>query len=593
MGRFLKRNAAHVFIFFTEREVYMAHMHARRPFSPRQLLIYVLATFGLLAVFGLFFLPIYKLAVMAFQVDGKLSLGMFSELLQDTKTLKVIWDTLYINLFSSLFASLIGVIMAYFVAYADIRRKKLIHYALLLPLIIPGYIITLAWMQFFAKSGIVATALRSLVPDMTMPNIYSYWGIIFVFSVTKYPLIYTLTLSTFRKISTDMELAAAVSGCDKVKTFFKVTLPMSFSGIANGLLLVFISCLDNFGTVAFLGIPARITVLSTDIYQTIISFSGSNFSEAAAKSIILGVIGVLSSLVLWRVAKLFQTMQTDLEDMSPRFFLHNKRLLVEVLIWLAIFIINFVPMLTLILTSFMKGVGGGYGLDNMTLSNFAFVFSNPKSFNAIKNSLLLSFSTAGICVVIGTIVAYLMVRRPSRLVRLVENIISVPYSIPGIILGLALILTWASPLPIINKTIYATVFMLLVSYVVRFTSLQIRNSTTGILQMDLSMEEAAEICGAGFWKKWLSVIIPLIFPATLSGMGLVFLNALTELTTSSLLWSAGSETLGVVIYNYTSAGYTTYACALSSVVCLTILALVLLYQGASIILRRYKGRNTV
>ncbi|MEY8387577.1 iron ABC transporter permease [Oscillospiraceae bacterium 38-13] len=570
----------------------MAHMHARRPFSPRQPLIYVLATFGLLAVFGLFFLPIYKLAVMAFQVDGKLSLGMFSELLQDTKTLKVIWDTLYINLLSSLFASLIGVIMAYFVAYADIRRKKLIHYALLLPLIIPGYIITLAWMQFFAKSGIVATALRSLVPDMTMPNIYSYWGIIFVFSVTKYPLIYTLTLSTFRKISTDMELAAAVSGCDKVKTFFKVTLPMSFSGIANGLLLVFISCLDNFGTVAFLGIPARITVLSTDIYQTIISFSGSNFSEAAAKSIILGVIGVLSSLVLWRVAKLFQTMQTDLEDMSPRFFLHNKRLLVEVLIWLAIFIINFVPMLTLILTSFMKGVGGGYGLDNMTLSNFAFVFSNPKSFNAIKNSLLLSFSTAGICVVIGTIVAYLMVRRPSRLVRLVENIISVPYSIPGIILGLALILTWASPLPIINKTIYATVFMLLVSYVVRFTSLQIRNSTTGILQMDLSMEEAAEICGAGFWKKWLSVIIPLIFPATLSGMGLVFLNALTELTTSSLLWSAGSETLGVVIYNYTSAGYTTYACALSSVVCLTILALVLLYQGVSIILRRYKGRNT-
>ena len=426
-----------------------------------------------------------------------------------------------------------------------------------------------------------------------MPNIYSYWGIIFVFSVTKYPLIYTLTLTTFRKISTDMELAAAVSGCDKVKTFFKVTLPMSFSGIANGLLLVFISCLDNFGTVAFLGIPARITVLSTDIYQTIISFSGSNFSEAAAKSVILGVIGVLSSLVLWRVAKLFQTMQTDLEDMSPRFFLHNKRLLVEVLIWLAIFIINFVPMLTLIVTSFMKGVGGGYGLDNMTLSNFAFVFSNPKSFNAIKNSLLLSFSTAGICVVIGTIVAYLMVRRPSRLVRLVENVISVPYSIPGIILGLALILTWASPLPIINKTIYATVFMLLVSYVVRFTSLQIRNSTTGILQMDLSMEEAAEICGAGFWKKWLSVIIPLIFPATISGMGLVFLNALTELTTSSLLWSAGSETLGVVIYNYTSAGYTTYACALSSVVCLTILALVLLYRGAAVMLRRYRGRNTV
>ena len=561
-----------------------------RRISARSLPLYILVIFGLLAVFGLFFLPLWKLVEVAFQEEGRLSLGIFQEQLTDTKTLKVIWDTIYINILSSFFATVIGVVMAYFVAYADIRGKKLIHYALLLPLIIPGYIITLAWMQFFAKSGFVVSLVQRVFPDAVMPNIYSYWGIIFVFSVTKYPLIYTLTLSTFRKISTDMELAAAISGCNKIKTFFKVTLPMSLSGVANGLLLVFISCLDNFGTVAFLGIPARITVLSTDIYQSIISFTGG-FGEAAAKSVILGVIGVLSSLILWRVAKMFQTMQTDLEDMSPRFFLGRKKILVEILMWLAIFIINFVPMLTLIVTGFMKGIGGGYGLDNMTLDNFIFVFSNDKSFNAIKNSIFLAFSTALICVVLGTIVAYLMVRRPSVLIRVVESIISVPYSIPGIILGLALILTWASPLPIIHVTIYATVFMLLVSYVVRFTSLQIRNSTTGVLQTDISMEEAAEICGATAFKKWTSVIIPLIFPATVSGMGLVFLNALTELTTSSLLWSAGSETLGVVIYNYTSAGYTTSACALSTVVCVTILALVLLYRGVSAILRHKMGRN--
>lgn len=565
----------------------------QRRISPKQLALYVLMVFGLLAVFGLFFLPVWKLITVAFQTEEGVSLRLLFELLGDPKMQKVIGDTLYINLMSSFFASLIGVVMAYFMAYADIRGKRLIHYALLLPLIIPGYIITLAWMQFFAKSGILAVALRSIVPDLAMPNIYSYWGIIFVFAVTKYPLIYTLTLSTFRKISMDMELAASISGCNKVATFFKVTLPMSFSGFANGLLLVFVSCLDNFGTVAFLGIPARITVLSTDIYQSIISFSGNGFSVAAAKSVILGVIGVLSSMVLWRVAKMFQTMQTDLEDMNPRFFLRGKKLLVESLIWVTICIINFVPLLTLVMTAFLKGVGGGYHLDNLTLDNFAFVFSNAKSFNAIKNSLVLSVSTALICVVLGTIVAYLMVRRPSKRIRLVEMIISVPYSIPGIILGLALILTWASPLPIINRTIYATVFMLLVAYVVRFTSLQIRNSTTGVLQMDVSMEEAAEICGAGTFKKWTAVIIPLIFPATISGMGLVFLNALTELTTSSLLWSAGSETLGVVIYNYTSAGYTTYACALSAVVCLTILALVLVYRAVAGLIRNHTGRSGV
>lgn len=553
--------------------------------------LYILAVFGLLLVFGLFFLPIFNVVLMAFQKDGHFSLSLFGELFRDPKMLHVIWDTLYINFLSSFFASVLGVSAAYVMAYTDIGGKRAVHGALLLPLIIPGYIITLAWMQFFARGGAVATALRAVVPGLSMPNIYSYWGIVFVFAVTKYPMIYTLTLSTFRKISTDMELAAAISGCGRLKTFFKVTLPMSMSGLANGLLLVFISCLDNFGTVAFLGIPAHITVLTTDIYQSVVSFSGNNFSVASAKSVILGFVGVLASLLLWKLSRLFQTMQTDLEDMSPRIFLRKKKTLVEGLIWLCILVVNFVPLLTLLQTSFIRGIGAGWTLSNMSLDNYKFVFSNAKSMNAIRNSLFLGVSTALICVVIGTVVAYLMVRRPSRLIRLVDSVISVPYSIPGIILGLALILTWSRPLPIINKTIYATIFMLLISYVVRFTSLQIRSSSAAILQTDLSMEEAAEVSGAGFVRKWTSVIVPLIFPATVSGMGLVFINSLTELTTSSLLWSAGSETIGVVIYNYTSAGQTTTACALSSIVLITILLLVILYKGIAAVLHRAADRQ--
>ena len=123
----------------------------RRGFSLRSLVLYIFIIFGLLAVFGLFFLPLWKLAEVAFQEEGQLSLGIFWGLLTDPKTLKVIWDTIYINILSSFFATVIGVIMAYFVAYADIRGKKFIHYALLLPLVIPGYIITLAWMQIFCQ----------------------------------------------------------------------------------------------------------------------------------------------------------------------------------------------------------------------------------------------------------------------------------------------------------------------------------------------------------------------------------------------------------------------------------------------------------
>jgi len=563
----------------------------RQPVSLSTVLFLIAAGFGLLFVFSLFFLPLFNVAAMAFTPEGSFSLSLFRKLLTDPKMHKVIWDTMYINILSSFFAAVIGVLMAYIMAYTDIRAKRFIQPLLLLPLVIPGYILTLAWMQFFAKNGGVALALREFIPSLQMPNIYSYWGIIFVFAVTKYPVIYTLTLSTFRKISLDMELAAAISGCNRFKTFWKITLPMSLSGMANGLMLVFISCLDNFGTVAFLGIPARITVLSTDIYQSVVSFSGNSFAVAAGKSVILGVIGVLFSLLLWRIAKMFQTMQTELEDYSPRIFLGRKRLPVEILMWVLIVLINFVPLVTMVLTGFVKGLGVGYNFSNFTLANFEQILTTPKSMNAITNSVFLALMTSLICVVIGTVVAYRMVRKPTFLIRAVDQVISVPYSIPGIILGLGLILTWAAPLPIINKTIYATVFMLLVAYVVRFSSLQIRSSSTAILQLDLSMEEAAVISGATGFKKWVQIVIPLIFPATMSGVGLVFISSLTELTTSSLLWSAGSETIGVVVYNYTSAGYTTTACAMSTIVLVALLLLFLLYKGCGILLKRYIGRQ--
>ena len=551
--------------------------NARRKNFLRILLIAI----ALVIVFGLFFLPLFKVVVMSVTGPEGFTLAVFKKLLTSKKMMRVLKNTMYINIMSSFFAAVIGVIISYFMAYTDIRGKRALNLVALIPLVIPGYILTLAWMQLFATNGSFAMALRNYFPNIKMPNIYSYTG---------NPVIYTLTLTTFRKISTDMELAAAVSGCNKIQTFFKITLPMSLSGLANGLLLVFISCLDNFGTVAFLGIPARITVLSTDIYQSVVSFSGNNFSEASAKSVILGLIAVVFSLLLWRIAKKFETMQTDLEDFTPRIFLGKKKIFVEVLLWALLIVINFVPLITMFLTSLVKGLGVGYTLSNFTFDNFKQILGTAKSMNAIYNSIKLAFATSLICLVIGTLVAYILVRRPGRLIKIVESIISIPYSIPGIILGLALILTWAAPLPFIHKTIYATVFMLLVSYVVRFTSLQIRYSSTAVLQLDISMEDAATICGTDLIRKWIKIIIPLISPAMLSGVGMVFISALTELTTSSLLWSAGSETIGVVVYNYTSAGYMTTASAMSTIVLFT---LAILYGGFSLIsfvLRRISER---
>ncbi|MBC8577269.1 ABC transporter permease [Yanshouia hominis] len=558
------------------------------PVLRTRLLRQIVAAFLALVIAGMFFVPLLSVVKMAFTADGGFSFASFIKILTSARQYHVIANTLIINIASSLLAATLGVSAAYCIAYTNLPNKKWLHRALLLPLLIPGYIITLAWMQFFAKGGVVASSLRLIFPAISMPNIYSFGGIIFVFAVTKYPIIYTLTLSTFRKIPVDLELAAAVSGCNRRQIFRKVTLPVSMSGLANGVLLVFLSCLDNFGTVAFLGIPAHITVMTTDIYQSVISMSGNSFADASAKSVVLGLIGVAASVLAWRCAGRFVTLQTETEDMNSRILLSRKKArLIQLIMLAGILLINFVPLLTLIQTSLLRAFGLPPTPENMTLENYAFLFSNQKCINAVFNSIILAIVTAIICLIIGTIAAYLLVRCPGHFSRALDFMISIPYSIPGIILGLALILTWAKPLPFIGKTIYGTIFMLLLSYVIRFTALQIRSSSAAILQVDASMEEAGRVNGAHGLRLWFKILLPLIAPGCVSGMGLVFLSTLTELTTSSLLWSAGSETIGVVIYNYTSAGQTTVACAFS-VAILIIIGLLAGVQALLSYLIRYK-----
>jgi iron(III) transport system permease protein len=130
---------------------------------------------------------------------------------------------------------------------------------------------------------------------------------------------------------------------------------------------------------------------------------------------------------------------------------------------------------------------------------------------------------------------------------------------------------WIQPIPGWQPGIYGTIWILLIAYITRFTILQVRGSAAAFSQLDPSMEEAAQMSGAGIWVKWRKILLPLLLPGVLGGSLLVFLTALTELTVSSLLWSSGSETIGVVIFSYEQAGFSTYSTAFSSMIVLAII----------------------
>ncbi|GGF69517.1 ABC transporter permease [Paenibacillus albidus] len=540
------------------------------------------AWLGGAAVLLFFVLPILKLILLSFQGDEGLTLAHYNELLQQKRFWSTLRSTAIIVAGSTVLSLVLGIATAWLIAYTDVPRKRMLHMAILLCFILPSYILTLSWSSFMGTQGIVAKLLEGLSPGLMPWSMYSMGGIVFVMGIHHFPLVYLLTLDVFRKIPRDLEWAARAGGAGRIETFRRITLPVALPGLTAGGLLVFLASLDNFGIPAFLGTPVNISVLSTLIYEEIIGFGPSAFARGASLSVLLGLAAIMGSLLQWLLLRKSHASDTIQPDVSPRYVLGKAGKWVSALLWSFLLLVTVVPLSSMLSMSLKKAYGLGLTVSNLTLHNYRYIlFENPRVWQAIQNSLVLSGVTMLVCLLIGSCFAYMRVRKPSRLNRLAELAASVPYTLPGIVFALSMILVWMEPVPGWNPGIYGTMAILFIAYICRFMILQVRSGVTAFMQVDSSMEEAARISGAGLWRSWTAVLLPLTLPGILTGGLLVFLTALTELTVSALLYSSGSQTIGVTIFSFEQAGETLYSTALSSLIVVLIAAggaLVLLVQ---------------
>lgn len=528
---------------------------------------------GFLLIILFFVLPVFRLIIISMTEEDAFTLSHYSDVFRDIETWITVKNTLFIVFGSTVVSLILGIAMAWIIAYVNIKRKKWMQLFIFLPFIIPSYITTIAWVQFFSSSG-PAAAILNLVPgEWPAPNLYSMGGIIFVLGLSHYPLVYLMTVNVLKKIPPELAQAAQTSGGRKTLIFRKIIFPLALPGVASGGLLAFLSNLDNFGIPAFLGIPANIRVLSTYIYEQVIGFGPSAFAKAAVLSVLLGMIALTGTFLQWLLLKRSRVIETVKNDDKPRVHLPKaKRRCVEGIVWVFLLFTSFVPLLSMGATSLIKAYGLPFKPENLSLKNYQYLlFSDPKAISAVSNSLKLAVLTVSLSLILGTALAYIRYKQPNRWTKAIEMFVTVPYALPGTVFALCIIFAWMQPLPGWNPGVYGTIWIVMLAYFTRFLVLQVRGSYTALTQVDSTMEEAARISGATAVVKWRKILLPLLLPGIIGGALLVFLTALTELTVSSLLWSAGSETIGVVIFNYEQAGFTTYSTAFSCLIVLAIL----------------------
>jgi len=205
--------------------------------------------------------------------------------------------------------------------------------------------------------------------------------------------------------------------------------------------------------------------------------------------------------------------------------------------------------------------------------------------DSIRNSLFLSVTAGVLSMFLGVMVAYVVNRIRPKGKEMLEVVSVLPYSIPGTVLAIGVILAWSGAIFRIN--LYNTIWIILIAYIARYLSFSMKSASASLRQVHPSLEDAARSCGASHSEALKDVTLPLIRPAMVSGFFLIFLPAMRELTTSVLLYGPYTRTLGVAIYSLRSDGYIPRASALASV------AIVLIIICNTIVTQITKDRRGV
>lgn len=525
--------------------------------------------------------PLLRLALEGVAPGGRLDLGVARSVLTAPRTWLAAERTLATAVASTAVATALGAVFALLVGATDLRGKSALGFVFLLPLMIPSQVTAIAWINLLGPASPLLKTL-GLAPAPGTPHpLYGFGGISGVMGLEHAPLVFLTMRAALAAFPGEAIEAAEAAGATRWHIARTIVLPMTLPALASGAALAFVSAIGNFGTPALLGIPAGYSVLTVLIYQQLAGIGPQAISQVAVLSLLLGTLALLGI-----VAERAASRRRDVGWTRPRTLrlipLRRAAPVFLVAAWAVLALAVAVPLTALLATALVKAYGLPLTGATMTTENFAYVLTeHAATARAALNSFFLASITAAIVATLSVLLGYVVVWRDGAVARALAVAAELPYALPGVVLALAAILVFLRPLPLLNVSLYGTLWIILAAYLARFPVLALRTTVAGYRQIHGTLEEAAAIAGAGLWRRIATVILPLAAPAVAAGGLLVFLIALNELTVSALLWSAGHETLGVVVFSLEQAGDSTLAAALSVLVVIATVALMALASLAA------------
>ena len=488
---------------------------------------------------------------------GTWTLGNYLTVLGSHRVWSVALTTLWIALTSTAISLSTGIFMAWLVTRTDVPGRQVLASAAVIPFLAPGLVVAIGWAILGnPDNGVLNEAVHALTHGHeAVFNVYSYGGVALVMSFPASGFIYLMMVGPLSNMDPSLEDSARLSGASRWQILRRIQVPLIMPAFFPFAVLAFIRAIEAFEVPQILGTPAGIYVFINYIYDALKVKSPPHYGEAIALSVIIGTAALVMVALQAHVQHAAATV-TGRGFQPRRNRLGRWRIPCAVIAWTYLGLV-LLPLGAIAVSSFWRYLGN-FDPALFTFENYTFIAGDATTRRAVFNTIALMLIASTACVVIGSIVSFTLLRKIKTGRRSIEAIFLIPWAVPGLILGVALLWTYINV-----PGLYGTFTAVLLGFITLGIPLAMRSTSSVLEQISPDLEEAGMVHGGNVSATIRRIVVPLIFPSLVAAWFTLATLFSRELSVSVMLYGYGSEVTSVQLLSYWEQGHGTRVAALS------------------------------
>jgi iron(III) transport system permease protein len=474
----------------------------------------------------------------------------------------------------------LGTALAWLNERTNTPFKSLFYALSIVPLVIPGILFVAAWIMLASpKIGVLNLLLqRAFDTGHVFFDVYTLPGMMWVDGIQHAPIAFLLMSAAFRAMDPSLEESAAMSGASALQIARRITLRLAYPALAASFLILFVRSIESFENPALLGLPVGIEVFTSSIYEALHAYPSDTglASTYAVTLLLMTSIGIYGQSRFSRHSGRYATVSG--KAFRPRVMdLGRGRYLAGAFFVAYALLVIGLPFFVLVWSSLQRfyAVPSLAALRNLSLANYRAIFDYPSIGLAVWNSIVLALATATAVMALTAVIGWLVLRSriPGR--WWLDNIVSLPMVMPGLVVGLAIMICYLA----LGGGIYGTIWILLIAYITRFLPYGMRFNSSALLQLHKELEESAALSGADWFTSFRRIVLPLLKPGLLAGWLYIVIVSVRELSSSVLLYSPDSVVVSVVLWELWQNGQYVQLSALGVMLIAVLFVFVLVTQA--------------